>query len=314
MSKLGLWAIAGVFLVTMLYLVYAAATFEAPEGTTTVVLEPTASEPEAPSSPSPVRPSATERQTEQDSDDQDRELPETIFRQQPAAPAVVTADGASEVEVAPTPEEVEIAEPEATAAQSRSIDLPSLNRSDSFVLDALRGLQNGAAVVSLLADDQLIRKFVVFVENVSRLELPQTGLPYQALGEDMPARNIDENLYVMDSSAHSRFDSVVDTFVSVDTSAALAVYRLLSPLFQQAYAEIGFRDVSFDDTLRRALNNVLQAQQVEGPFQLVKPSVMFLYADASIENLNTIEKQLIRLGPENSERLKTKLRDFVSRL
>jgi hypothetical protein len=85
-------------------------------------------------------------------------------------------------------------------------------------------------------------------------------------------------------------------------------------LFQQAYAEIGFRDVNFDDTLRRAITNVLSTADVEGPFQLVKPSVMYLYADASIENLQEVHKQLIRIGPENTEKLKAKLRQILIQL
>jgi hypothetical protein len=106
----------------------------------------------------------------------------------------------------------------------------------------------------------------------------------------------------------------VDTFTSLDTDAAYALYRLLSPLFQQAYAEIGFRDRSFDDTLRSAISNVLRAEEIEGPFQLVKPSVMYLYADASIENLQEVHKLLIRMGPENTAKIKAKLQDFSERL
>jgi len=38
---------------------------------------------------------------------------------------------------------------------------------------------------------------------------------------------------------------------------------------------------------------------------------MFLYADSSIENLNNVNKQLVRIGPENTEKLKAKLREFT---
>ncbi len=130
----------------------------------------------------------------------------------------------------------------------------------------------------------------------------------------MPVRNIDANLFVMEPSAHARFDSIIDTFVSVDTQQAMALYRTLGPLFQQAYAEIGYRNVDFDDTLRSAINIVLRSPNVEGPYQLVKPSVMFLYADANIENMAEVQKQLIRIGPENTEKLKEKLRLFSEQL
>ena len=86
------------------------------------------------------------------------------------------------------------------------------------------------------------------------------------------------------------------------------------PLFQQAYAEIGFRNVSFDETLRAAINNVLRTTNMEGPYQLVKPSVMYLYADSSVENLAEVHKQLLRIGPDNTSALKAKLREFLTKL
>ncbi len=239
-------------------------------------------------------------------------LPRIRFQSpdEPAAPA-------AEPSIAEPPVEVAMEETPSNTAESPEVPvfpLPDLNASDEFVLGEIRGLMNGATVASLLAEDQVIRKFVVFVENISRGDFPQTGLPYKALGQEMPVTTLDDNLFAMDAAAHSRFDSVVDTLVALDADASMALYRLLSPLFQQAYAEIGFRNSSFDETLERAINNVLDTSEIEGPYQLVKPSVMYLYADASIENLVDVHKQLIRFGPENTTKLKTKLQEFLDRL
>lgn len=293
MPKLGIWAVAGVAVSTMLYLIYMAMTFEAPQGTTTVILAPPVQAPEV------IQPVVTNPERSV--------LPNSIFRPEPSS--VVAA----EPEIADLPEEIEIAEPVLQTTGS-SVRLPSLNGSDSFVFENIRLLQNGMELVSYLANDQIVRKFVVFVENISRGEFPQTGLPYRSMQTDMLVRNIDENLFVMDEGGYARFDQLVSTFINVDTDAALALYRMLSPLFQQAYAEIGFRNVSFDDTLRLAINNVLQANELEGPFQLVKPSVMYLFADTGIENLQAVHKQLIRIGPQNTAKLKAKLLEFSSQL
>lgn len=294
MSKTGLWAIAAVAVVTLLYLVYLAMTFEAPVGTTTVVIPPPALQPVIEEPATIVRPI----------------LPTTRLRPEPEPPAPAAAEPIIE----PPPVEVVVAEPVEETPQSPVIQLPSLNSSDEFVFEGLRALQDSVSLIRLLASDQLIRKFVVFVENISRAEFPQTGLPYRVIGQEMPVTNIDENLFVMDQSAHTRFDRVIETFVAIDTDQAMTLYHTLSPLFQQAYAEIGFRDVNFDDTLRAAINNVLRTTNIVGPYQLVKPSVMYLYADASIENLQEVHKQLIRIGPNNTAQLKVKLRQFLMQL
>lgn len=304
MSKSGLYAIAAVAILTLLSLVYFAFTFEAPQGTTTVLIEPPAPTIEPPESAE--RPSQGQQSP--------TALPQIRIQPEADSPPIVAAV-AEVVEIAPSPREVEVvAEESIVEDEPNVVQLPTLNNSDTFVFEGLRAMQNGASVLRLLAQDQIVRKFVVFVENISRGEFPQTGLPYRALGEEMPVRNIDENFFVMEDSAHARFDEIVQTFVSLDTDAAVTLYRALSPLFQQAYAEIGFRNVSFDETLRLSINNIVRTTNMEGPYQLVKPSVMYLYADASIENLQEVHKQLLRIGPDNTIILKAKLREFASQL
>ena len=300
MKKAGLFTIAGVAVVTLLGLVYLALTFDASQGgTTTVVIAP------------PVEPVQSPRPPSRAITPADNSiLPE--IRLQPQTDPV--APPAAEPIVEPLPTEVASSpvqvEPETPAAAP----LPSLNESDTFVFEELRGISGGAAVIDFLVSDQIVRKFVALVENISRGEYPQTGVPYKPIGTDMQVRNIDANLFVMDDASYDRFNEVVETFTALDTDASYALYRFLSPLFQQAYAEIGFRNQSFDDTLRSAINAVLAAEEVEGPFQLVKPSVMFLYADASIENLQEVHKLLIRMGPGNASKIKAKLREFRDRL
>jgi hypothetical protein len=293
MSKFGLWAIAAIAMLTLLYLVYLAATFEAPTGTTTVIVPASAVQTVQEPPPVFVQPS----------------LPQKRLQAPPEPPAV-----AAEPVIEEAPEEVEITVAVADEADSTVVQLPTLNDSDEFVFEGLRTLHNSAALLDILTDEQLIRSLVVFVDNISRGEFPQTGLPYRRMQQEMQVRNIDDNLYVMDQSAHARFDQLVDIFVAIDTDQAMALYRTLSPLFQQAYAEIGFRNVNFDDTLRSAINIVLHSPNIDGPYQLVKPSVMYLYADASIENLEEVQKLLIRVGPDNTEKLKTKLREFSASL
>jgi len=305
MTKSGLFVIAAVAILTLLSLVYFALTVDSPEGTTTLVIEPPVSVVENSPAPSPSPAPSTQPNSP---------LPQIRLQpqQEPASVAL------SEPEIAALPEEVvqvELApEPELNEDETNVIELPTLTDSDPFVFETLQTLQNGMALVNALAEDQIVRKFVVFVENISRGEFPQTGLPYKGLGQEMPVSEIDDNLFVMDQVAHSRFDQVVSTFVETDTDSAVIIYQMLSPLFQQAYAEIGFRNVSFDETLRAAINNVLRTTNMEGPYQLVKPSVMYLYADSSVENLAEVHKQLLRIGPDNTSALKAKLREFLTKL
>ena len=301
MRKAGLFTIAGVAVGTLMGLVYLALNFDASQsGTTTVVIAPPVEPVQRQSPPSRVTTPAG-----------NSILPE--IRLQPQADQVTPP--AAEPIVEPLPTEVAISTPAQVEPETpASAPLPMLNESDAFVFGELRGISGGAAVIDFLVSDQIVRKFVALVENISRGEYPQTGVPYQPIGTEMQVRNIDDNLFVMDEASYDRFNGVVEAFTALNTDASYALYRFLSPLFQQAYAEIGFRNQSFDDTLRSAINAVLAAEEVEGPYQLVKPSVMFLHADASIENLQEVHKLLIRIGPENATKIKAKLREFRNRL
>ena len=205
---------------------------------------------------------------------------------------------------------VEVEAPVAEAA----VDLPRLNDSDSFVAEKISELSSGTSLLSYLVDEQLVRRAVVLVENISRGQYPQTALPYKPIVEEMQVSSDDGRLFTMEGASYTRFDAAVAAFVALDTEQTVGLYRLLSPLLQQAYAEIGFRDAEFEQALIKAIDAVLSAPEIEGPFQLVKPSVMYLYADTRLEELANMNKQLIRLGPENSARLKAKLREFKQAL
>tara|TARA_R110001592_G_scaffold238092_1_gene497422 strand:- start:259 stop:660 length:402 start_codon:yes stop_codon:yes gene_type:complete len=126
----------------------------------------------------------------------------------------------------------------------------------------------------------------------------------------MAVRELDENLFEMQTVSYQRYTPIVDGLVAVNPERALAIYRVMQPLFQEAYRELGYTNRDFDDTLLRAIDTVLNADTAEGPFQLIKPKVMYIYADSDIERLSPVEKQLLRLGPQNAEKLKLSLRQY----
>ena len=290
MKKSGLLIIAGVAIVSLAALVWFGLAFDEPAGTASRVIE----------FPPPVSTGAETAPARR-----------VISPPAPPVAAVEPAEAPDPVvEVPARP----VVDPEAAPpreADEPEVVLPSLNNSDDFVRGRIRALRAGAAMLPLIADDQLIRKFVVFVENVSRGEFPQTDLPYRSVGVEMAVRELDQNLFLMEEGAHARFDGFIDAMTAVDAEQAHALYRLLKPLFQQAYAEVGYRGRDFDDALRLAINNVLRATDVEGPFQLVKPAVMYLFADSELENADAVYKQLMRIGPRNGTRLMAKLAEFV---
>ncbi len=280
MSKKSLTIIAAIAVAGLLFLVYLAATFESPEGTRTVEIAPP-----VPATPAPV---------------------ERVIAPAPTV-ARVTED-------ATPPPVVELVEATPTATPEPAVDLPGLNESDEFVLARLGALETGAALLNLITSEEVIRRFVVFVDNVAEGNLPQLDYPVRRLQQQPAVREVDTNLYEMQTVSYQRYTALVDGLVAVSPDLAVPIYRLVKPLLQEAYAEIGYPNRDFDATLLRAIDTVLNARTAEGPFQLVKPRVMYLYADSTIESYSPVEKQLLRMGPQNAEKLKLALAQYRDRL
>jgi len=280
MPNKSLTIIAAIAVIGLLFLVYLAATFESPEGTRTVEIAP----------PVPVAPAPVER----------------VIAPAPTA-ATVTDD-------ATPPPVVEIVEAEPTPTPEAPVELPGLNDSDAFVLARMSAFETGTALLNLVTSEEVLRRFVVFVDNVAEGNLPQLDYPIRRLQQNVAVREVDTNLYEMQTVSYQRYTALIDGLAAVDPDVVVPLYRLVKPLLQEAYAEIGYPNRDFDATLLRAIDTVINARTAEGPFQLVKPRVMYLYADSEIESYSPVEKQLLRMGPQNAEKLKLALAQYRERL
>ena len=52
------------------------------------------------------------------------------------------------------------------------------------------------------------------------------------------------------------------------------------------------------------------AAQQAGPVKLVRPKVLYQFADPELEGLSAGQKIMVRMGPENAAKVKAKLREI----
>tara|TARA_R110002110_G_scaffold147129_1_gene337286 strand:- start:103708 stop:104595 length:888 start_codon:yes stop_codon:yes gene_type:complete len=230
----------------------------------------------------------------------------------PPAPEVVEEPEALPPETEPEVVE-EVAEVEEAPVPAPE-PLPNLNNSDDFVLAELMETDGGSAIMMHLVSEQLIRKFVVMVENMSRGEFPDRNLPLERPMEPMQVTELGSEFYLMDEASYRRFDNLVNAFTNVSTETAVRLYDDFTPLFREAYAELGIPSSNFHTVMLTAIDNVLNARSAPQPQQLVRPSLAYEYADPEIENYSDVEKLLMRLGPRNTENLQQRLEFFKRRL
>ncbi len=186
--------------------------------------------------------------------------------------------------------------------------MPTLNESSAVVTDKLSGLFGENWVPELFRLDEVIRRFVVTIDNLTNNKLPQQHLLVKPVtGKFLVAGEEDDRVISPDNAA--RYTPYVQLATHVDTQQLVAMYVQFYPLFQEAYAEIGNPDAYFNDRLVEVIDHLLMTPSVDEPMHLVQPKVFFEYADPDLEALSAGQKVLLRMGNANAEQIKVKLRE-----
>jgi Protein of unknown function (DUF3014) len=192
--------------------------------------------------------------------------------------------------------------------------LPPLDESDAFVRDALAGLSARQEYVHWIGMEHLIPNMTTVIDNVSRGSIPASRIKPLAPQEKFAVIEKEPDVYLIDPKGYHRYDVYADTFSSLDLPKVMQIYGTLKPLFDSAYAELGYPDGDFESVLRRAINHLLEVPVLPGEVALVRPSVMYKFADPELESLTPAQKQLIRMGPRNVRIVQSVLRKVLAQL
>lgn len=191
--------------------------------------------------------------------------------------------------------------------------LPALEHSDDALLDALTGFFGQPAVQQFFDVRELARRFVVTVDNLPRKQVPLRYRLFKPVAGRFLATGEGEN-YLTNLANHGRYKSYVLLAEAVEAKTLVAVYSRFYPLFQQEYVNLGYPKGYFNDRLVEAIDDLLAAPEIAGSIKLVRPKVMYLFADPALEGLSAGQKILIRMGVENASRIKTRLREVRQEL
>ena len=184
--------------------------------------------------------------------------------------------------------------------------LPALGDSDAALSDALASLVGSAAVKDYLRPESIIRHLVVTIDNLPRTKVAVEKRPTAVVSGSFVADG-DELHASLDPQNFVRYQPMVAVLGKLDMQKLAAVYVRFYPLFQRAYQDLGYPNGYFNDRLVQVIDNLLATPQPAGPIELVRPNVMYIFADKSLESLPAGQKLLIRMGPDNAAAIKTKL-------
>lgn len=193
-------------------------------------------------------------------------------------------------------------------------ELPSLRNSDAYVREQLARLFGGAGYLRWIGMDHLLERITIVADNISKGSIPASIIrPFAPQGK-FSAIESEEGRFLMDPNGYHRYNVYADALAKLDLDEVIATYRTLKPLFDSAYAELGYPDGNFEQAVRGAVKHLLDAPTLNGDVELVRPTVMYKYADPELEALSPAQKQMLRMGPRNGRIIQGILRDFLAKL
>ncbi len=203
----------------------------------------------------------------------------------------------------------------AEAAGEPPLVLPAvpLNESDPVVREYGGGVSANAVFARWLQSKDLIRRFVAAVDNVANGLSPKPNADFFSPQGAFKVAFKTDGTFV-DETTYARYDPVADVFASFDTAAAARFYKGLKPLLQDAYKDLGYPGTDFNETLVRAMGELLETPVVEGRIRLERRVLSFKMTDEKLEGLSQAQKQLLRMGPRNVKAIQLKIRDLAKAL
>ncbi|MXR69976.1 DUF3014 domain-containing protein [Shewanella sp. JBTF-M18] len=238
------------------------------------------------------------------------ELPAPITLPEPEPEQPLPTDAALPEPEIPAPEpEAQVEEAPAEKVES----LPALGESDQYVHDKTVEVANGMKIEPLLVEKDIVRHFVVFVDNLAQGELARKVSPLKAPNSKFTVSEVTNKTYLNPDSYH-RYDLYANFVDNLDEEQLLSTYEKVKPLLGEAFAELGYPDMNFDDRMVEAIDVMLSAPVIDAPIELDSVSVNYKFVDPQLESLPNAQKLMIRMGPENSKKVKAALRKLKKQL
>jgi hypothetical protein len=198
--------------------------------------------------------------------------------------------------------------------ERKLVALPALSDSDAWFRLELLDLV-GARLDALLTDEALIEKFVATIDNLPRKHVAERIRPVGRLeGAFQVEGDPETDAFLLAPENFQRYDFLVNMITGADIESVVDAYRRYYPLFQEAYVSLGYPDAYFNDRVVEVIDHLLATPQPDASLRLVRPHVLYEFADPELEALSSGQKLLLRMGPDNGARMRETLRALRARI
>ena len=184
--------------------------------------------------------------------------------------------------------------------------LPRLEESDDAVRDAVGDIPLGTAGQQYLIPGNIIERSASLIYLMAQGDVPYKLLPVSRPKAAFPIRD-DGTQVVTDPAGFERYDALTQWLQSLDLESLLSSLEWFIPLFREAWSYYGEDPAAFDFAVVMTLDLVIATPEIDlSEARLIRKEAVWIFEDPAIEGLAPIQKQVLRMGPENAKILKAK--------
>ncbi|MEO8523858.1 MAG: DUF3014 domain-containing protein [Caldimonas sp.] len=188
------------------------------------------------------------------------------------------------------------------------------------LVSELTALFGRKSVLALFQLDEFPRRLAATVDNLGRAHAAARLWPLNpAPGRFLVDKRADMETISADNGL--RYTPYVLLIETVDLRQAVATYTRLYPQFQKAFEELGYPGRYFNDRVVEVIDQLLATPDVTqpvkvrlpvitGPIQPARPWLLYEFEDPAFQSLSAGQKILLRMGPVNERRMKSRLAEL----
>jgi hypothetical protein len=191
--------------------------------------------------------------------------------------------------------------------------LPMLDQMDTFLRALLGTLSTHPDYARWLATDNLIRQMANVIDRMSRGLSPAGEVALlRPQGDFDVARGGPSTI---SPASFRRYDGLASIVESLDAKTIVEAYRTIHPRLDEAYRALGRSESGVDHAIDVALQTLIDTPVPVEPVRVISgKGATYAFAEPRYETLQPVQKQLLRMGPDNVRRIQTRLREVQALL
>ncbi|MFK7830708.1 MAG: DUF3014 domain-containing protein [Congregibacter sp.] len=159
-----------------------------------------------------------------------------------------------------------------------------------------------AALAAAYSAPYLLDRGISSIDQMARGLMPLRSLNLNRPKGDFAVTREGQQRYV-DPVGYARYNSLTSAITSLPADRIAQLFHRFRPQITDAYAALGYPAEAMDNTVIAALDQIISAPVRREPLELRDKGALYAYVDESLEGASDLHKQLLRAGPDNTDRL-----------